>query len=260
MSTQSYRDRDDDISTHQNHVERMVAYYARTASQYNKWHCDVSNDSSHNYAVREVLGLMNRVKAKTLLDVCCGTGRAVRAALAAGFDARGIDVSMELIEAGVRDLKLPPNRLAVGDATKLPYADRSFDVACVFGALHHTARPRAVVSEVLRVARSGVVISDEANHFSGGCKSVLIRMGIFEPVYRMIFRRPPRTQRRQVNSDTDGPAFVFSIEEVIPLVKARFPKSKCLTFYRVGNKLQVCSYRFPRLFARQAVFSAWEDA
>jgi ubiquinone/menaquinone biosynthesis C-methylase UbiE len=258
MSIKSYGDCDEDVSTHQNHVEKMVAYYARTAPQYNKWHCDVTNNCSHNYAVRETLGLMAKLRAKTLLDVCCGTGRAVGAALKAGVEARGIDLSKELIESGIRDLGLPPANLDVGDATKLPYADRSFDVACVFGALHHTARPRVVVSELLRVARVGVVISDEGNHFSGGCKALLVRTGLFEPVYRLIFRRPPRTRRRQMNSDTDGPTFLFSIEEVTPLVLARFPNSRCLTFYSFGNK-QVCSYYFPRLFARHAVFSAWEN-
>jgi len=236
----------------------MVAYYARTATQYNSWHCDPADNSSHNYAVREMLALMTKLRAKTLLDVCCGTGRAVQAALTAGFDARGIDVSKDMIEAGIRDLRLPAARLEVGDATQLPYPDRSFDVACVFGALHHTAKPRALVSEMLRVARLGVVISDQANGLCGGSKALLVRMGIFEPVYRLIFRRPPRTHRRQGDSDTDGPAFMFSIDEVIPPVTARFPNSKCLTFYRFGNKLQVCSYYFPRLFASQAVFSAWQ--
>src|SRR4051812_41803378 len=113
MRTESYGDRDEDVSTHQHHVERMVAYYARTAPQYNNWHCDISNNSSHNYAVRETLGLMAKLGTKTLLDVCCGTGRAVRAALEAGFEARGIDLSRELIETGIRDLKLPAASLDV---------------------------------------------------------------------------------------------------------------------------------------------------
>jgi ubiquinone/menaquinone biosynthesis C-methylase UbiE len=258
MSKKTYGDHDEDISTHRNHLERMVAFYAKTASNYNTWHCDPQNNSSHNYAVRETLTLMNRVRARTLLDVCCGTGRAAKAALDAGFDARGIDISRELLDIGTRELGIPAGRLDHGDATCLPYADQSFDMACIMGALHHTARPRAIVAEMLRVARLGVVISDELNHLPNGIKSLLVRLGVFEPVYRIIFRRPLRNFRRQGNSADDGPAFWFSLEEIIPMVQMHFPRFKCLTFYRAG-RFQVCSYHFPRLFARQGVVSGWNE-
>ena len=257
MSMRAYGEQDEDISAHRSHLDQMVAYYAGTATSYNTWHCDPENNSSHNYAVRETTALISKVGAKSLLDVCCGTGRAVRAALDAGLDARGIDISRELLDVGIRELKIPAERMDQGDATSLPYADHSFDVACVFGAHHHCARPRAAVAELLRVARLGVVISDDANHLSGGVKAVLQRLGVFNAVYRMIFRRQPRTRRKQYVSDTDGPTFVFSIEEVIPLVRERFPNFKSLTFYRLG-RFQVCSYYFPRLFARHAVVSAWK--
>lgn len=258
MSKKTFGDQDESLAAHEAHLNRMVDYYARTAPNYNKWHCNPADDSSHNYAVKETLRLMRRVGAKTLLDICCGTGRATKAALDAGYNAKGIDISPELLEIARRDLKIPGDRLDLGDATKLPYSDSTFDVACILGALHHTAMPQAVVSESLRVAKLGVVISDEGNHITGGIKSLLIRLGLFEPVYRCIFGRPPRTTRRQGESDGDGPAFAFSIEEIIPQVKARFPHFQSLTFYRVGGR-QLCSYRFPRLFARQAVVSAWRQ-
>jgi ubiquinone/menaquinone biosynthesis C-methylase UbiE len=257
MNGNSYGNRDEDISTHRGHLEEMVDYYARTASQYNAWHYDPTNNQSHNYAVRETFALMKKLGAKTLLDVCCGTGRTIKEGLAAGIDVRGIDISKDLIEAGIRELNVPADRFDHGDATCLPYGDQSYDFVCILGALHHTVRPRAIVAELLRVARRGLVISDEANNWMGGTKSLLIRMGIFDPVYRMIFRRAPRQHRRLVTTDKDGPAYVFSIEEVIPMVAARFPNLKCLAFYRFG-KLQVCSYHLPRFFARQGVVCAWE--
>lgn len=256
MEKEFFGDRDEDAKTHSEHLQRMVEFYASTAPSYNQWHCDLTNESSHNYAVQEILSLMKEVRAKSLLDVCCGTGRATQAALAAGYEARGIDISPELLEIAHRELKIPSTLLDRGDATQLPYADGSFDVACILGALHHTARPRLVVSELLRVARYGIVISDAANTLSGGIKALLTRAGIFEPVYRAIFRRAPRTARRRSESDSDGPTFYFSIEEIIPLVKAHFPEFKCLTFYRLGGR-DFCSYRFSRLFARQGIVSAW---
>lgn len=255
MNTPQNKERDENLETHEKHVGLMREYYSKTASQYNSWHCDASNKSSHNFAVRELLHLMDTIKAKSVLDVCCGTGRATKAMLDSGYAAKGIDLSAELIAKGVEELKIPVDCLDVGDATKLPYGDKTFDVACILGALHHTARPNNVIAEMIRVSRMGVLISDEGNHLSGGIKSLLISLGIFDPLYRLVFRREPRQSRRKCDSDGDGPTFVFSVEEIIPAVRNEFPRLKTLTFYRAG-KFQTCSFHYPRIFARQCVVIA----
>jgi ubiquinone/menaquinone biosynthesis C-methylase UbiE len=258
MSTTShFGDHDEDELTHQAHVFKMKDYYARTAHLYNSWHCDPSNESSHNYAVRELIRLVDRLGARSVLDVCCGTGRATKRMLDLGIDAHGIDLSPELIQLGVSHLGIPSNRLSTGDATNLPFKDHQFDVSCILGALHHTARPRQVISEMLRVSKFGIVISDEGNHFSGGIKHLLVSMGIFDPLYRILFRRAPRQSRRQLNSDGDGPTFVFSVEEVIPQIKTAFPIMRTLTFFKF-KRFQTCSFFYPRLFARQVVVIASE--
>jgi ubiquinone/menaquinone biosynthesis C-methylase UbiE len=255
MKISHNREQDEDLATHEKHVDLMKNYYSETASQYNSWHCDISNNSSHNFAVHELLNLMNSIGAKSILDVCCGTGRATKAMLDAGYSAKGIDLSEELIARGVDELKIPVDCLEVGDATRLPYDDNTFDVTCILGALHHTARPNNVIAEMIRVSRMGILISDEGNHLSGGIKSLLISLGIFNPLYRLIFRREPRQSRRMCDSDSDGPTFVFSVEEIIPAVRNEFPKLKTLTFYRAG-KFQTCSFHYPRLFARQCIVIA----
>lgn len=244
---------------HKEHVERMVRYYDQTAANYNSWHCDPNNDSSHNFAVREILRTMKDIKAASLLDVCCGTGRAVRAALDAGYTATGIDVSPSLIEIGSRELSLPKECLLVGDATALPFKDKTFDVSCVLGALHHTAQPCRIINEMVRVTKKAIIVSDEANRVSGGIKQLLVAMGLFDPIYRLMFRREPRTHRRQVMSEGDGPTFIFSIEEIIPTLKQNFSEFRCLAFYRVGSH-QFASYRLPRLFARQGIVTVFNKA
>jgi SAM-dependent methyltransferase len=239
----NYGQIDESSLLHQEHIERMVKYYDQTASSYNTWHCDPNNESSHNFAVREILQTMEDLNAISLLDVCCGAGRAVRAALDSGYAATGIDVSPSLIEMGCRELSIPKECLVMGDATDLPFRDKTFDVSCVLGALHHTARPRRIVTEMVRVTRKAIIVSDEANGFSGGIKHLLVALGLFEPVYRMIFRREPRTHRRQGMSDGDGPTFNFSIEEIIPILRQNFSTFRCLTFYRFGSH-QFASFRF----------------
>jgi ubiquinone/menaquinone biosynthesis C-methylase UbiE len=230
----------------------MTEFYERTGSQYNKWHCNPSYASSHDFAVAELLQTMSEIKAKSLLDVGCGTGRATRTALDKGYEATGLDISSSLLDIAHRELGIPRERLIVGDATQLPFAADSFDFGCALGTLHHSAQPAKIISELIRVCRKGIIVSDEGNHFPGGVKKLLLKMGLFKPVYWALFRRPPRTQRRATASEDDGPAFVFSMEEVIPTLRAHFKKFRCLTFYRFGT-WQIHAYRLPRLFARQGV-------
>ncbi len=242
-------------SLHEDHIHRMRDYYRRTAVQYNSLHYTLSDDDSHNCAVKELLKLLAEDRASTLLDVACGTGRGIRTALDAGFEAEGIDLCPELLDVAEKDLKIPRSRLHCGDATQLPFSDNSFDVSCILGALHHSAMPHTIISEMVRVTRRAIVISDEANHLHGGVRQLLIKLGIFGPVYRLLFRRKPKTVRRTGNSEGDGPTFEFTIEEIIPTVKRRFEKVKCLVFYRFG-KFQFCGFRLPRLFARQGIIVA----
>jgi len=195
---------------------------------------------------------MREVQGNTLLDVGCGTGRGVRAALDMGYDAVGLDISPRLLEIAHQELSIPEQRLIQGDATNLPFPDKHFDVTCILGALHHSAQPDRIITEMIRVTKKAMIVSDEGNHLAGGIKLILLRLGLFKPVYWMLFRRPPRTTRRAVDSEQDGPAFVFSIEEIIPTLKVHFPRFRCLTFYRFGSA-QICSYRFPRLFAKQGI-------
>lgn len=245
---------DENPAAHATHLIQMQNYYAKTAEDYNSMHCNPTDVSPHNYAVNEILRTLRNTNSRTLLDVCCGTGRALKAALDDGYEATGIDASAQLLEIGKKEMGIPENRLILGDATSLPFPDQAFDVTCVLGALHHTAMPTKLVSEMIRVTKTAMIISDEGNHIPGGIKQILVELGIFNPLYRLLFRREPRQNRRLGVTEGDGPAFVFSIEEIIPMLKNHFVDFKCLTFYRFGN-FQYCSYRVPRLFARNGVIT-----
>jgi ubiquinone/menaquinone biosynthesis C-methylase UbiE len=245
----------DEITEHRRHVTDMVDYYARTASAYNSWHGDLRAKGSHNFAVAHLVKLMKGRGYKSLLDVCCGTGRAVKICLENGIDARGVDISQELINEGIREWNLPPDRFVRGDATELPFPDQSFDVSCVLGALHHSAIPLRIVEEMIRVTRHAIVISDEGNHLHRGIKTILQKLGIFSLVYRLIFRRSPRTARRATISAEDGPAYDFSINEVLPLIRSHFQEVRTYQFYRWRN-FQAVSPRLPLLFARNVVVVA----
>jgi ubiquinone/menaquinone biosynthesis C-methylase UbiE len=119
--------------------------------------------------------------------VGCGTGRCVKRALEAGHEAEGIDICQDLLDVAERDFGIPRDRLHCDDATRLPFPDNSFDVVCILGALHHSAMPHTIISEMIRVSRRAVVVSDGGNRLAGGVRHLLINFGLLSPLYRLLF-------------------------------------------------------------------------
>ena len=106
---------------------------------------------------------------KSLLDVGSATGRGLTdfAEGLPGALVCGVEPVAALLakaqEAGV--LQYVP--LVRGTGESLPFADGSFDAVCEFSILHHVPNPSKVVSEMLRVARKMIVITD-CNRFGQG--------------------------------------------------------------------------------------------
>lgn len=91
-----------------------------------------------------------------LLDVGCGYGSFVVAARAAGIDAVGIDLAThELHYARTRRDSDAPAPVARADATRLPFADRTFDAVTLWNVLEHLPDGPATLAEVRRVLRPG---------------------------------------------------------------------------------------------------------
>ena len=99
----------------------------------------------------------------TVLDVACGPGLVVAAFARTVRHATGIDVTPAML-ARARELTagLPNVTLDQGDVLPLPYADGTFSIVVSRFAFHHFQDPRAVLTEMRRVCRSGgrVVLCD----------------------------------------------------------------------------------------------------
>ena len=80
----------------------------------------------------------------------------------------GIEPSAELREVG-HAKGLLETELIDGNAMNLAFDDGSFDIVCEFGALHHIPAPSKAVSEMLRVSRNMIFISD-CNNFGHGSR------------------------------------------------------------------------------------------
>jgi SAM-dependent methyltransferase len=92
---------------------------------------------------------------KRVLDCGCGAGEYVRALLARGADAWGVEFDERKLAAGAaRDEGLAA-RLSVGDLEALSFRDQSFDAALLNEVLEHVPDDGAALAEVCRVLRPG---------------------------------------------------------------------------------------------------------
>jgi ubiquinone/menaquinone biosynthesis C-methylase UbiE len=103
----------------------------------------------------------------------------------------------------------------------LAFADESFDLVCAFAALHHIRERRLAISEMLRVARRGIFISD-VNIYGQGSFPVRMLKGI---CYRL--RLWPiafflKTCGRNCNcSEADGISYSYSVFDDLSFLRQR---------------------------------------
>ena len=117
-----------------------------------------------------LLGLLP--KHGRLLDVGCGSGRITEYLQErAGCDAVGVDLSPEAVSlARERTKGRPGLRFDVGDMTRLPYADGSFDAVTLIDTHYFAEDTAALLDEMLRVTAPGgkvFVFSDEGRGTQG---------------------------------------------------------------------------------------------
>lgn len=100
-----------------------------------------------------------RHHGQRVLEVGYGAGTDFIQWLRAGAIASGIDLTEEAMANLSRRIHvygLPqPERLLVGDAEKLPFADGYFDLGYSWGVLHHTTDTQKAIAELVRVVRPG---------------------------------------------------------------------------------------------------------
>lgn len=90
---------------------------------------------------------------KKVLDTGGGTGRLAQRLREAGADVWLLDASAPMLRKarGV----LPADRVFLGDAARLPFADSFFDLVLIVDALHHFPQQERAIRECFRVLRPG---------------------------------------------------------------------------------------------------------
>jgi ubiquinone/menaquinone biosynthesis C-methylase UbiE len=99
-----------------------------------------------------ILRLLEVQPGRRLVDVACGLGYLAAMAAERGLDAVGIDIStvaLRKAQQAYQDVGM----LVLGDAERLPWADRTFDYAVNLGSLEHFIDPAAGVREMRRILK-----------------------------------------------------------------------------------------------------------
>jgi ubiquinone/menaquinone biosynthesis C-methylase UbiE len=152
-------------------AEIQRRYYAENASRYDDMH--VHEHDAHYFALTWMLAAIDYFEINSILDIGSGTGRVVAfiKEKRPGINVLGVEPIRELREIGY-GRGISQNELIDGNATNLQFSHDEFDLVCEFGVLHHIKIPDTAVSEMLRVAKKAIFLSD-SNNFGQG--SFLVR-------------------------------------------------------------------------------------
>lgn len=129
-----------------------AAARAVTPEQYDAWY-----DTPRGRWIGDVEWALVRTAlelraGESLLDVGCGTGHFTRRAAAKGAQVVGLDVDESALEFARRHTT-ESVRFLHGDATCLPFEDRSFDKVMSVTALCFVPQWQKAVAEIVRVSR-----------------------------------------------------------------------------------------------------------
>lgn len=148
-------------------IELQREYYRQTAARYDEMHGGEAGVDSLPFAFLN--SVIEYLKCQNVLEIGSGTGTVLNALARKHptIQFAGIEPAEELRDQGYRK-GLSREQLRNGDATNLSFANKSFDLVFAVAVLHHIPNPALAISEMLRVARKGIVICDSNNFGQGG--------------------------------------------------------------------------------------------
>jgi SAM-dependent methyltransferase len=146
--------------------KELYEYYRERADLPRDKLYDRINDTRYNGILND---FSRRVSAKRLLDVGCGQGQFVDAALRRGWDALGIDLSPEAValckQAGVPALH--------GDIHMPMLCPGTFDVITLFEVIEHIWEPHGFLNRCAKLLKPGGILYITTPNFNSLDRRVL---------------------------------------------------------------------------------------
>jgi SAM-dependent methyltransferase len=129
----------------------MADRFARTADR-----VAAKQDANAAVLAERVRDFVLPVGDERVLDAGTGAGALALALAPLVREVVGVDPVPELLALGrERAASFGNVELVEGDATALPFADESFDLAATLRTLHHVPHPERMLAELTRVTRRG---------------------------------------------------------------------------------------------------------
>lgn len=120
-------------------------------------HYDLTNDlismGQDRYWRRATVSAVRAQEGETVLDLAAGTGTSSEPFVEAGAKVVPCDFSFGMLAVGKE--RRPDLPFTAGDATRLPFADASFDAVTISFGLRNVVDTAGALSEMLRVVRPG---------------------------------------------------------------------------------------------------------
>jgi demethylmenaquinone methyltransferase/2-methoxy-6-polyprenyl-1,4-benzoquinol methylase len=104
---------------------------------------------------RRMRQCLEQRRGQRVLDLAAGTGVSTAELERAGARAVGCDFSLGMLRAGRANRSRRHLALVAGDATRLPFADGSFDAVTISFGLRNVADVPGALREMARVTRRG---------------------------------------------------------------------------------------------------------
>ena len=124
--------------------------------------------------MNRVIKFLKKEKAKTILDLGCGTGRHTALLARNGFEVYGTDISphgLKLTREWLKSLGLRAKLKRLSCYKKFPFKDNSFDAVISTQVIHHNyhKKIKLCISEIKRVLKPGgaVFITVSASKYKG---------------------------------------------------------------------------------------------
>ncbi|MGN6299991.1 MAG: demethylmenaquinone methyltransferase [Angustibacter sp.] len=171
--------------------DEVAAMFDTVAARY-----DLTNDvlslGQDRLWRRAVVRALDVRPGERVLDLAAGTGTSSEPLVAAGADVVPADFSLGMLRVGKR--RSPRLQLTAGDATRLPFADGSFDAVTISFGLRNVVDPDAGLREMLRVTRPGgrLVICEFSHPVLAPFRTVYVNylMRALPPIARKVSSNP----------------------------------------------------------------------
>lgn len=195
----------------QKEADLVRAHYNATIAEYDTLHAGDQNPEHMIAMEKSWPYVIGQRDITSVLDVGCGTGRLLNwlAAKDPSLTLHGIDPSEAMCAAAAENV--PKAQVQVADGAALPFADGSVDLVIATGILHHIGDTHAVIAELFRVARHGVIVSDHNEFAMGSPRSRRIRLALHALGLQERFNYIRQGFKRQRYSVEDGWYYPYSV-------------------------------------------------